>query len=52
MEGSKEARESLIKGLSRTPGGSISAFILAASSVLESNSQEGKTDLDKGFTKG
>ena len=52
QEGSREARESLTKCLSRTPGGSISAFILAACSVLESDSQDRKTDFDKGFTKG
>ena len=51
QEGSREARESLTKCLRRTPGGSISAFILAAVRVLESDSQDGKTELDKGFTK-
>ena len=52
QEGSREARESLTKCLSKATAGSILAFILAACSVLESDSQEGKTELDKGFTKG
>ena len=52
QEGSREARESLTKCLSKATAGNISAFILAACSVLESDSQDGKTELDKGFTKG
>ena len=52
QEGSREARESLTKCLSKAPGGSILAFILAACSVLESDSQDRKTDFDKRVTKG
>ena len=52
LEGSREARESLTKCLSKAPGGSILAFILAACSVLESDSQDRKTDFDKRVTKG
>ena len=51
QEGSREARESLTKCLSKATAGSVLAFILAAGSVLEYDSQDGKTELDKGFTK-
>ena len=43
-EGSKEASASITKPLSRTPGGSASAFMPATCSVPESNSQGRKIE--------
>ena len=43
-EGSKEASVSITKHLSRTPGGSASAFMLAAFTVLEPDSLGGKIE--------